>query len=105
MKNSWREILSWNDSIYNHPDHQNGLKRLIEELDKKGIPHRSIVDPSGYRKSQVILIEREGIPLLYVEYFYDSAEYRLHKRGWKWISSREETSLNYLIEDIESELL
>jgi len=104
MKNSWREILSWNDSIYNHPDHQNGLKRLIEELDKKGIPHRSIVDPSGYRKSQVILIETENTSL-YVNYFDYNEQYRLYKMQWNEINNVHENFLDKLIEDIESELL
>ena len=104
MKNSWRQVLSWDDSIYNHPDHQNGLKRLIEELDKKGIPHRSIADPSGFRKSQVILIEKGNV-FLYVNYFDYNEQYRLYKMEWNEVANVHENFLDKLIEDIESELL
>jgi len=104
MKNSWRQVLSWDDSIYNHPDHQNGLKRLIEELDKKGIPHRSIADPSGFRKSQVILIEKGNV-FLYVNYFDYNEQYRLYKMEWNEVANVHENFLDKLIEDIERELL
>jgi hypothetical protein len=96
--------LSWDDFIYNHPDHQDGLRRLIEKLDKKGIPHKSIADPSGYRKSQVILIET-GNTSLYVNYFDYNEQYRLYKMQWNEIANVHENFLDKLIEDIESELL
>ncbi|MFA5398078.1 MAG: hypothetical protein WC346_18845 [Methanogenium sp.] len=104
MQSNWGEVLSWNDSIYNHPAHQDGLRRLIIELDKKGIPHRSIVDPSGYRKSQVILIETESASL-YVNYFDYNEQYRLYKMEWNEIANVHENFLDKLIEDIERELL
>jgi len=103
MQSNWREVLSWNNSIYNPPEHQDGLRRLIIELDKKGIPHKSILSPSGYRKVQAILIEKGNVSL-YVEYFHDDNEYHFYKKGWKWINSRGESSISLLIEDIESEL-
>ena len=56
-RNSWKEVLSWNTSIYNPLEHMDGLRELMKLLDSEGIHFTLIKDPLGYTKRQVIYIK------------------------------------------------
>ena len=97
----WREVLSWDTSIYNPSDHMDGLRELMKLLDSEGIPFTLIKDPLGYTKRQVISIKNDKVELN-VHYVED--EYALYKKDWININRRPESSIKELLNDIKSEL-
>lgn len=101
-RNNWKEVLSWDDSIYNPPDHMDGLRELMKLLDSEGIPFTLIKDPLSYVTEQVIRIKNDKVEL--TVYYIGDREYAVYKRNWVFTEAKDGYDVKEVLNYIKREL-